>query len=95
MNFTDFKDELAEEFGITKDLSRKILSFLLKRLEHQLFFGVEVTFRLIGTLKLRKRLPKRYTNLHTGVLQWSKKSYYLSFRATERMANKLKEKTIY
>lgn len=95
MNFSNYKDDLAEEFGITKDMARRMISFLLKRMEHDLFFGIEITFRLIGTLKLRKRMPKRYQNLQTGAIEWSKKSYYLSFKATERMANKLKSKTIH
>jgi len=95
MNFYDLKDEVAEEFGITKDLSRKIMSFLLKRMQYHLFFGTEISFRLIGTFRLLKRDPKPFKHLKTGKMEMSKKSYYLKFKVSKRMAEKLKGKTVY
>lgn len=95
MNFTDFTDDVANEFGLTKDLSRKIITFLIKRLRKKLIFGNEVSFRLIGAFKLRVRKPKPYLNLQTNVMEMSKKSYYLDFIPTVKMKDRLKEKTVH
>lgn len=95
MNFTDFTDDLANEFGLTKDLSRKILTYCIKRLRERLLFGEEVSLRLIGTFKLRVRKPKKFLNLQTNKMELSNKSYYLDFKTTELMNNELKKKTVY
>jgi len=95
MNFYDLKDEVAEEFGITKDLARKIMSFILKRMEHHLFFGTEISLRLIGTFRLVKKDPKPFKNLQTNKMEMTSKSYFLRFRASPRMRDKLKTKTVF
>jgi nucleoid DNA-binding protein len=95
MNFTDLTEEVAEEFGLTKDLSRKIITFLVKKLREKLVFGMNVSFRHIGSFKLRVRHPKMFMNLQTGQKQMSKKCYYLDFKATPNMEGRLKEKTVY
>jgi len=95
MNFTDFNKELSKEFGFTEKHSRKIITFLIKRLRHKLIFGTEVSFRLIGTFRLKVRQPKKYLNFQTAKMDRSKKSYYLQFIPTLKMKNRLKEKTVH
>jgi len=95
MNFTDFTDDLADEFGLTKRDARKIITFLAKKLKKRLSFGEQVSIRNLGTFILRIRQPKKFLHLKTGKLEMSKKCYYLSFKVTDKMANELKAKTVY
>jgi len=95
MNFTDFTKDLSEEFGFSERQSRKIITFLTKRLKNKLVFGCEVSLREIGIFKLRIRKPRPFLHLKTGKTEMSKKSFYLSFRPSKKMADQLKDKTVY
>lgn len=95
MNFTDLTDDLSIEFGLTKQLSRKIITFLIKKLREKIVFGIEVSFRNIGTFRLKIRQPKPFLHLKTGNTEMSKKSFYLNFRPTLLMKEKLKTKTVH
>ena len=72
MNFTEFHKDLSKEFGYSSRTSKKIVSFLMKRLRHKLMFGTEVTLREIGTFVLKVRHPKPFLNLKTGKMGMSK-----------------------
>lgn len=95
MNFTEFHKDLSKEFGISTRQSKKIVSFLLKRLRHKLMFGTEVTLREIGTFKLKVRHPKPFLNLKTNKMEMSNRIFLLKFRVTRKMADDLKKKTVY
>jgi len=95
MNFYSFKDEIAEEFGLTKELSRKIISYIQKRMYQKIIFGEEISFWLIGTLKLKVRQPFKFQNLQTRKIELSKKSYYLKLNVKESMKKRLKEKIVH
>ncbi len=95
MNFYSFKDEIAEEFGLTKELSRKIISYIQKRMDQNIILGEEISFWLIGTLKLKVRQPFKFQNLQTRKIELSKKSYYLKLNVKESMKKRLKEKIVH
>jgi nucleoid DNA-binding protein len=95
MNLTDFSQDIAKEFDIPNYKAKKLLSFLTKLIAQKLIFGIEVTFREVGTFRLSVRQPKKYLNLQTNKWCLSKKSYYLNFIATLKMKTKLKNKTVH
>lgn len=95
MNFTNFEDDLSQEFGFTKKTSRKIIMFLLKKIRTSIMFGQELSLRGIGKFVLRVRKPKKFLNLQSGEMQISKKSYYLDFKVYDNLKEYLKKKTVY
>lgn len=95
MNLTDFSQDIAKEFDIPNHKAKKLLSYLTKRIARKLIFGVEVTFREIGTFKLCVRQPFKFKNLQTAKWQISKKCYYLNFIATKKMKSILKDKIVH
>ena len=95
MNFTDFKKDLATEFGFSERQSKKILTFLTKKIRNKLLFGQQISLRNKGTFKLGIRQPRKYLHFKKNIMMMSKKSYYLDFKVTEKMSNELKEKTVY
>ena len=95
MNFTDFTEDLSEEFGLTKTQSRAIITYLVKRLREKILFGAEVSFRHMGTFKLGISLPRKYLHLKKNVMMMSEKKYNLKFRLSQKMLNDLKEKEVY
>lgn len=96
MNFTDFSDDFAKEFGISnKRVAKKMLIWLTKQLKQRLIFGTEVSLREIGCFKLKVRQSRKYLNFQNNQMDVSKKTYYLKFRPTEKMKKRLKQKTIH
>ena len=95
MNFTEFHKDLSKEFGFPSRLSKKIMSFLLKRLKHKLLFGTEVTLWGIGTFVLAVRQPKKFLNLQTGEIQMSRLIFVLKLRVTKSLKEALAKKTVY
>lgn len=95
MNFTDFTEDLADEFNLTKKQSRAIITYLVKRLKKKILFGHEVSFREIGTFVLNVRQPRKFLNLQSGQMNTSNKIYCLNFRVTKKMKERLKKKIVY
>lgn len=95
MNLTDFTEDIAKEFNLSKKTSKAIITFLNKKMRDKIIFGISITLREIGTFNLRKRLPKPFLNFTTNKMDMSKKSYYLDFQPTDKMKKKLKEKTVH
>ena len=95
MNFTDYTVAFSKEFGVSQRTARKMITFLTKKLKHDLIFGVQISFREIGMFRLKKRQPKKYLNLQTGKMGLSKLCYYLDFKATKKMIKRLKDKTVH
>lgn len=95
MNFTDFNKDLSEEFDLTQQESKKILSFLQKRIKDRLIFGVDISIREVGTFTRAIRKPKPYLNLQTNKMQVAPRRYFLKFVVKKTMADKLKKKTLF
>ena len=95
MNFTEFHKDLSKEFNLPADTSKKIVSFLQKRMKHKILFGTEITLREIGTLILLVRQPKLFLNFKTDKMQMSELKYVLGIRVTRGMKKILKNKTVY
>lgn len=95
MNFSDFHKDLSDEFGFSTRQSKKILSFLLKRLRQKLLFGTEVNLRNIGSFRLKVSHPKPFLNMQTGKMEKSNRIFVLKLQVTRRMAEALKKKTVY
>lgn len=95
MNFTEFYKDLSEEFGIPHDTSKRMVSFLQKKMRKKLLFGTEVTLRNIGTFVLKVSHPKPFLNLQTAKMQISERCFKLNFRVTRRMDEDLKKKTVF
>ena len=95
MNFTHFKHDLVHEFGLSSEISAKIVSYILKKIRKKLLFGEEISFWKVGTLKLIIRKPRAYKHLKTGKMAINKKSYYLKFETTPSMKVDLKNKKVY
>ena len=95
MNFNDLKHDVAKEFGLNQRLSRRIVSYLLVRMRERLLFGEEINMHTIGCLKIKVRQPKKYINLQTGLETISKKAYVLKLEPSPKMAQELKNKTVY
>lgn len=95
MNFTSLSKELSKEFNIPQKETAKMLGFLLKRMRFHIMFGQEIFFHNIGTMIIRKRMPKRYLNLQTNKICVTKKKYFLSLRVSKVLAKDLAEKTVF
>lgn len=95
MNLTDFSKDISEEFGIPEYKAKKLLSFLTKKIRNRLIYGIEVTFREIGTFRLKIRPPKKYLNLQTNTMEVADKAYRLKFEPTKKMRDDLRKKPVY
>lgn len=95
MNFTDLDKEISQEFGITKTEARKILCFIQNKLREKIVYGLEISFRGLGVFLLRVRQPKKYLNLQTNKMSISNKSYFLDFKVSRKLKERLKKKPVY
>lgn len=95
MNFTDFANDLKQEFDIPEYKGKKILAFLNKKMEEKLFFGTEMTFRNIGTITIKIREPKKYLHFKSKTMRLIPRRFVLQFRMTRIFKERLKAKTVY
>ncbi len=81
MNFNELSRRLAQEFGMTQDVSRKVLKFALDEIAKEVSDCKRVYFRGFGSFAKELKPARKYRDPISGEMKLSPEDLRVRFRA--------------